>query len=188
MLRRCTTTLTKFNGFRVRNISSEDIDGIVRLYQRAFSEPPWNEIWGRKAVIEDLKFAMCRVGVVALLADVEQTDQIAGFTWGYKLPVSKFPFLKEYWSANMQMVWYIDEVAVDVAYRRKGVGKLLTKSLEVEVALLGAKSICLRTDISNPASMGLYKNLGYLQLLNENRKPMMDPRFQSRTYLGKKVD
>jgi len=62
---------------------------IADLYVEGFSAPPWNEIWTRESALEELARAAqkdCFVGVFAYEPEIED---IAGFSWGYKLPTKR---------------------------------------------------------------------------------------------------
>lgn len=163
--------------FTVRPYTGRDLRQVIRVYQKAFAEPPWNEIWSDDQVIEDMRFAFSQKDSFALVAE-EKKDQLAGFTWGYLLPLEKFPFLQ---GRVKESSSYMDEVAVSKETRRKGIGSLLCQAYIEKVAEQGIQEIVLRTDQRNTASMALFQKNGFRSL------GIYDPKYQDRIYLARSI-
>ena len=102
--------------------------------------------------------------------------QWCGFSWGYRLPLEKFPFLKGKIGSNSS---YMDEIAVRGNSRQIGTGTLLGKAYVKTAENQGIDEVVLRTDIWNEASMSLFKKLGFRSL------GIFDPEYGNRIYLSK---
>ena len=74
------------------------------------------EFWGSEEIRSDLESALKKESPLALVAE---TDSIAGFTWGYRLPSGQFPFLED---RIAQPIVYMDEMAVGSSERKKALG------------------------------------------------------------------
>ena len=202
--------------FTVRRYSGSDVEQIIKVYQSAFAEPPWNEymkcvscgieygrkeverarkeadckkcnqllelteFWAESDILEDLRFALAQPDSTILVA--ENSDGLAGFTWGYRIPLDKFPFLKGKVPVKSS---YMDEVAVRGDKRLRGVGTLLGEGYVTFAKQQGLSEIVLRTDERNVASMALFRKLGFLDIpdLESSRGSVYDPEFPNRIYL-----
>ena len=159
----------------VRTFELDDIEELVRIYRKAFAEPPWNERWSRQEVIKDLDYALCQRNPLVLVALVG--GELVGFTWGYSVPFEEFPFLR----GNVgQNTVYMDEIAVDPTARRMGVGRRLCNTF-TQISAVAFEEIVLRTDESNFASMSLFASLEFSMI------GKIDERYPSRPYLKKEL-
>ena len=161
----------------VRDYRSDDLPRVIEIYKAAFAEPPWNESWSDEEIIDDLKYCFSQSNPIVLVA--EDVDDVLGVTWGYDLPLEKFPFL-----AGKFDGWtnYVDDLAVDPRARRRGIGALLGKEY-VEVARQRVVfNVVLRTDERNPAAMKLYEGLGFCDI------GVRDPKYKNRIYLSKSLE
>ncbi|HII16075.1 MAG TPA: GNAT family N-acetyltransferase [Nanoarchaeota archaeon] len=129
------------------------------------------EFWSAEEIITDLESALKKESPVALVAEA---GPIAGFTWGYNLPQGQFPFLE---GKIAQPTIYMGEMAVGGNARKKGIGFSLGKKFLDEIAARGFRFSVVRTDINNPASMGLFEKLGY------RKTGIFDPDYPSRVYM-----
>lgn len=170
-MEQCRTALTVFT---VRPYTQSDLNQLIGVYQSAFAEPPWNETWTSKQIIEDLELALSQESPIVLVG--EDRNQLIGFTWGYNLPFDKFPFLRRKISPNCS---YMDEIAVRADMRKKGIGTRLGEAYLSEAERRGIGRVVLRTDERNEASMALFKKLGF-----EN-SGIRDPQYPNRIYLRK---
>ncbi len=162
--------------FTIRPFRESDLDQLISVYQSAFAEPPWNEEWTAEQVEEDLRYAQKQDDCVVLVACDD--DRLVGFTWGYRMPIEKFPFLE---GLVEQGANYMDEMAVLKQNRTKGVGTLLGKEYFRIVSEKGAPESVLRTDRRNTASVALFGKLGYTRVMDSD-SPVMDPEFEDRLY------
>jgi len=126
-------------------------------------------------VNDDLNFALSQKKFIGKLA--LNSNNIIGFTWGYKVPFEKFPFLKEVVSESTT---YIDELAVKSDFRRKKIGSMLTNMLIADALKMGCNIVILRTDINGTAYI-FYQRLGF-----ENTE-VRDPQYPERTYMKKSI-
>ncbi|HUB92353.1 MAG TPA: GNAT family N-acetyltransferase [Candidatus Saccharimonadales bacterium] len=164
-------------GPAVRPFRRGDIGPLVSIYRKAFREPPWNEDWKPEEVRKDLEFAISQAKPVILV--LERERRIRGFTWGYSLPMEKFPFLEGAVEGN---AIYMDEIAVDPRARRQGIGKALCMSFLIASGLAGFEQAVLRTDQRNEASMSLFGSVGFSNM------GICDPEYPSRLYLRKRLE
>jgi len=103
---------------------------------------------------------------------------MVGFTWGYQVPLNKFPFLKGLVNEKAN---YMDEIAVDGNTREKGIGKLLGQNYIDKLIIANIPEIVLRTDQRNISSMTLFERLGFKSL------EVTDPEYNYRIYLRRKL-
>lgn len=163
-----TISIEKFD------LNSSEILQIIPIYQQAFAEPPWNETWKGEEVLEDIRYAFAQQNTIALIAKLN--SETIGFTWGYRLPKEKFPFLDGIDEKSI----YGDEMAVKKEYRREGVGTKLLKEMWKLSKQMGMKEWVCRTD-NNSLVYPLLIELGAKDLL------ILDPEYPSRTYISKKL-
>lgn len=194
----------------VREYRESDFDALVRVYQSAFAEAPWNEFkrcvncsqgygltdytlpkcvsctqplvtedfWEKETIKSDLVDAVREANSFVLVAQADTS--LVGFTWGYKLPAEKFPFLGDYARESI----YMDEIAVAGSCRLRGVGRSLGDAFLDQVAQQGFKTAVLRTDERNVASMALFAKLGFQPLRSEQGTILYDPNYANRIYLA----
>lgn len=117
--------MARLQAIRIRAFVDTDTEKIVEIYRKAFAEPPWNETWTKEQVLEDLSLAFSKKNPLVLVAQAPPS-QLVGFTWGYETPFDEFPFLQGKVRGNCV---YMDEIAVDPAFRQEGVGRSLCAGL-----------------------------------------------------------
>lgn len=132
------------------------------------------EFWSPEEIQADLRYAQTQESPIVLVS--EANTEVIGFSWGYTLPLEKFPFLKGKVNAQAN---YMDEIAVRGDIRKKGVGKALGRAYLKKIQERGIPEIILRTDERNESSMGLFKSLGFAST------GIYDPEYPSRVYLRK---
>jgi ribosomal protein S18 acetylase RimI-like enzyme len=144
------------------------------------------EYWSYDDVLKDIEYCQKQKNPIFLVAEIEPktsekieswSGRIVGFTWGYELPIQKFPFLSKL--VDKKSI-YIDELAVKKEYRRKGIGKALTNSLIEDAKNLLYESVVLRTNINSIAYL-FYLALGFTDM------GIRDPKYSERTYMKKLV-
>jgi GNAT superfamily N-acetyltransferase len=142
------------------------------------------EFWSDAEIVEDLGFALAQPDPIVLVA--ENSDGLAGMTWGYRIPFEKFPFLQGKVPAESS---YMDEIAVRGDKRLKGVGTLLGRAYIEAVRQQGLSEIVLRTDERNASSMSLFGKLGLSGIADSesSRGKVYDPQFPNRIYLRREV-
>ena len=107
-------------------------------------------------------------------------------TWGYRLPLDKFPFLEGKVKSNCS---YMDEIAVRGDKRLKGIGTLLGRAYIESVRQQGLSEVVLRTDERNDSSMSLFGKLGFSGIADSesSRGKVYDPQFPNRIYLRRGI-
>ncbi|MFA5796983.1 MAG: GNAT family N-acetyltransferase [Candidatus Woesearchaeota archaeon] len=196
----------------IRPYSEKDSSQLVAVYKSAFAEEPWNEyvkcvscnmnygikdileitckncknplevveFWSTADIKSDLKFAQKQLKPIILVA--ESNNRLQGFTWGYALPLEKFPFLE---GRIGQDANYMDEIAVRGNARIQGIGTMLGDKYITSCIKQGIQEIVLRTDERNTASMSLFRKLGFTPI-SQNGKTnswIYDPEYSERIYL-----
>jgi L-amino acid N-acyltransferase YncA len=165
--------------FPVRRADLADVPLIVDIYKNVFAESPWNETWTNGEVVQDMVFALTSVKPIMLIAENE--NKVAGFVWGYNLPIEKFAFLSGYVPEGKTS--YVDEIAVDCKCRKKGMAKLLMSKYAEIASENGITKIVARTDVRNEASMGLHLTLGFTEMVDRSNAKIFDPEYKTRVYL-----
>lgn len=142
------------------------------------------EFWSDTEIVEDLEFALAQPNPIVLVA--EDSNGLAGMTWGYRISLEKFPFLEGKIPAESS---YMDEIAVRGDKRLKGVGKLLGREYIKAVRQQGLSDVVLRTDERNISSMSLFRKLGFSGIADSEslRGKVYDPQFPNRIYLRREL-
>ena len=126
----------KLFGFHIDSFSIEDADNIAELEKQCFSTP-----WSAKGITDSYNN-----GTTFFVA---RTDKE---TVGY---------------AGVQItadIGFVTNIAVNINYRGKGIGKALTNSLCYAAIQRGCDSITLEVRPSNTVAIGLYKSLGFVEV------------------------
>ncbi len=151
----------------------------AELYCEIWKERPWHEyFWTVKGVIEDIKKQLKRpnaVGFVALFG-----EEVIGFTWGYEVSKKNLREISGVKALDILFkkgrVFYIDELGTSSSFRRRGVGKQLSKTLIATIRSRGIRCFTLRTDVKAIAARNLYAKLGFRDL------SIQDAEHSKRTY------
>ena len=127
-------------------VSSNNVDGFVTLYQSVFNAPPWNDGWTKLAVIERLN-AFAGIPSFKGLA-IMRNGQALGFVLGWG----------ERWINGWE--FHIKEMCVDPAYQRQGIGRSLMQHFEERLSKDGFIGLTLQTGGQTPART-FYESLGW---------------------------
>ena len=129
---------------------------------------PMVPYWPTERVLRDFYKEMGKKDAACFIAKDEQ--KIIGFTWGYKIEMGESmdthleaPGLH---ALRQGLLPYLDEVAVSLPYRQKGVGELLVRAFKRSQA---GQPILLRTKSGSPMSRLVAKMHGSI-LLNISRE------------------
>ena len=124
------------DGFSVRPMTLDDLDGVMAVEQESFLTP-----WSRSAFEEELVKNRLARYLVALDA-----DSIVGYagTW---LVINEA---------------HVTNVAVHAGRRREGIGRLLMEALMQMARDAGMESMTLEVRVSNEAAKTLYQQLGFV--------------------------
>ena len=130
----------------------------------------FSEFWSSEEITGDLESALKKESPIVLVAETALLPDLHGAT---NCQAGNFHLLK----GKLHSLLYMDEMAVAGNERRQGIGLALGNKFLEEVASRGFRSSLLRTDINNPASMGLFGKLGYRNV------GIFDPGYPSRVYM-----
>lgn len=125
------------NGFKVRRAHLGDVDGVYAVEVETFSTP-----WSKAAFETELTGNDLAYYFVA---------EEEGKTIGY---------------AGMWIIVdeaHITNVAISAAFRGRGIGEVLMKSLMSQARERGAQSMTLEVRVTNEAAQRLYAKLGFVR-------------------------
>ena len=137
---------------KIREMTIKDCDAVSLIEKETFSMP-----WSRQALADALAREDSVYVVAAVCDKMRQPQEIkpaadASFAWdviGY---------------CGLYLVCgegYINQVAVDPAFRRRGIGKQMLSFLLESAASRGMTACSLEVRISNEPALALYHGLGF---------------------------
>jgi GNAT superfamily N-acetyltransferase len=141
---------------------------IVRLYGEGFCacEPYW-ESDPATAIIPELEDIS--KDPYLLVLTLPEGDRLTGFLIAISVDQERFAGLPN--QDELQEITkndlYILELAVDIEFRKKGIGSRLAAEAIDEAQRTGKRGVTLRTDLRNIPAISLYQKLGF-DLLTEN--------------------
>lgn len=154
------------------NYSRKESEQKVTNCKKCLQQLQLKAFWSSEEIGADLHYAQTQENPLVLVS--ETNGELTGFSWGYTLPLEKFPFLKGNVPARAQ---YMDEIAVRSDRRKKGIGKALGTAYLKRIQERGLPEVILRTDERNESSMSLFKSLGF------SSTGIYDPDYPTRLYL-----
>jgi ribosomal protein S18 acetylase RimI-like enzyme len=148
----------------------------VRIYRRAFEQAPYHkseeEVVGFR---QNLSRHLTRPGFHFIAARDPITSQMVGFTYGYSGKTGQWwhDIVEKAMHPRIAALWMVDnfelvELAVLPTYQGRGIGGLLHDRLMAEQTHPRA---ILSTLQNETAAMRLYRNRGWVTLLNKLRFP-----------------
>ncbi|MDX2382131.1 MAG: GNAT family N-acetyltransferase [Acidimicrobiia bacterium] len=116
------------------------------------------------SVDEDRLRRLVELSAVALIVDV--ADMLAGFCLVLPLGTDYDSLNYRWFDDRHDDVMYVDRVAIDARFRRRGLGTLLYDEVERRVAQAGATGLTLEVNIDppNPPSLAFHAGRGYLEV------------------------
>jgi ribosomal protein S18 acetylase RimI-like enzyme len=134
----------------VRKCSSEDLQTVTELAERytSFDTIP---------TLADIEGMYAKNPEYFLVAE-DDNGRVIGFVTGYERKGLPKEVLRT-WGANR--VGYVDLMAVDMPYRRMGVGKSLIRTLLNQFRRNGIDIVNLDVPGGQDAAIGLYRSLGF---------------------------
>jgi predicted GNAT superfamily acetyltransferase len=97
---------------------------------------------------------------------VEVDGQVAGFCLVLPLGTGYDSVNYRWFTARYEDVMYLDRVAFDARFRRRGLGTLLYDEVERRVAASGTRGLALEVNVEppNPPSLAFHGGRGYLEV------------------------
>jgi [ribosomal protein S18]-alanine N-acetyltransferase len=125
----------------------DDIDRIMAVMDAAF-DPAYGEAWNRRQVEDALTMGSCHYQLIAASGGSPEADEMAaGFF------MSRTGFDEE----------ELLLLAVDPAWRRRGLGEAMLRSFADSARQRGARRLVLEMRRGNPAE-SLYRRFGFAQI------------------------
>ncbi|WP_114520323.1 GNAT family N-acetyltransferase [Altererythrobacter sp. ZODW24] len=122
----------------------DDIDRIMWVMDAAF-DPKWGEAWSRRQIEDALQFPHTYYQLIGINGDFEVNDgTVAGFTLSRRITDEEELLL----------------IAVDPAYRKRGIGAALISRLVTNAQSAGVGRVFLEMRDNNPAE-SLYLASGF---------------------------
>jgi ribosomal protein S18 acetylase RimI-like enzyme len=160
-------------------ISEQAKEQCSQLYPSIWAEPPWNEIFFPKEVLQDIVCVSRKDCSEIILA--YQNNSVVGFSWGYEINLDNLLDISGQEKLclaleNSGRLFYVNELGIAATHRQKGIGRRLTSLLLESAQAFGMQTILLRTDKQAVAARKLYRKLEFQEL------PFADKAHPSRTY------
>ena len=169
--------------YGVRAAAETDLPGIVRVYLRAYAQPPWNEQNDPEKTASYVRWLMTPAHMRTLVAWDENGD-LAGFAISSPRPYEHFVADWEHMGQKPAEGWpvvegalgYIWELAVDPDRQRRGLGSALMAGTLEGLRGDGVEKVLLRSSERADAAMALYKKFGFRRLpVKEKVDPLAGP-------------
>jgi ribosomal protein S18 acetylase RimI-like enzyme len=127
---------------KIRKVKRRDLNGMVRLFLRAYAKPPYSDKWTKKDAIKSIRSEINRgEGYIA-----KEKGKMVGF-----ITITKEKTDKIY--------LFIENLVVDENCQRKGIGESLVNKIEKEYKKDNTIiSLAARKDSS---AYKFYKRMGY---------------------------
>jgi ribosomal protein S18 acetylase RimI-like enzyme len=178
---------------QIRPYKESDLEEVIKVYQSAFAEPPWDEYQkctscGVEYGIKESETAGpdCKKCESPLeLVEFWSPEDIKGDLEFAKAQKDPIVLVAENGTGLVGFSWgyqipfdkfkfiegkvdpktsYMDEIAVSGNRREKGVGRLLGRAYLAATEAQDMKEVALRTDQRNIASMTLFQRLGFKRI------------------------
>lgn len=182
----------------MRPYKEGDLEQIVKVYQSAFAEPPWNEYlkcvscgveYGRRRVKNLADYCRKCEKPINLVKYWPKSSvvQDLDFALSQRRPIA---LVAENSKGLVGFAWgyklslkkipllkgmgygsntnYLDDIAVKKDARRMGMGSELMRAYLEQARKQGMKCVVLRTDWRNKASMTLFKKSGFREIEDED--------------------
>ncbi len=183
-----------------RDATAADLAGIVRVYLRAYAQPPWLERNDPVHTEQYVRWLMGQAGMHTLVVEGPAEEENAGPAGGAaargerrvvgfimaSTPRAYEDFVGDWehmadkppegWPVVPGVLGYIWELAVDPDALRRGIGSALMAEALRRLKAAGAERVILRSSERADAAMALYRKFGFTRLpLRERRDPLAGP-------------
>ncbi|HEU5316984.1 MAG TPA: N-acetyltransferase [Chloroflexota bacterium] len=178
------------SSLHVRDATADDLSGIVRVYLRAYAQPPWNETNDPVHTQQYVRWLMGQPGMHTLVAPLgapesDQAEQIGGFVMA-SAPRAYQDFVGDWehmadrppegWPVVTGVLGYIWELAVDPDAQRRGIGSAMMATALERLKVAGAERVILRSSERADAAMALYRKFGFVRVpVRERKDPLAGP-------------
>jgi len=178
----------------LREGTDADLPGIVRVYVRAYAQPPWNERNDPASSERYVRWVMrephtqCIVAVAPPAAEGGADAGVVGGVMGFVLAGERpyAAFVADWermadpppggWPALPGKLGYIWEIAVDPDAQRRGIGTALLGEAIARLRAGGVERVVLRSSERATAAVALYRRFGFQRLpLAERIDPLAGP-------------
>ena len=169
---------------RVARAATEaDLPGIVRVYLRAYAQPPWNEQNDAEKTTSYVKWLMAPPHMHTLVV-TDDLGEVEGFAISSPRPYEHFvgdwdhmaDKPPEGWPVIDGALGYIWELAVEPDRQRAGIGSALMAATLERLRQDGVEKVLLRSSEKADAAMALYKKFGFTRLpVRERVDPLAGP-------------
>jgi ribosomal protein S18 acetylase RimI-like enzyme len=141
------------------NLYREDF---IKLYQKCFSEPPYNEDWSYESVAElwDQHISNGLIGIC--LSEGSVIGFVTGYQASMKITDDIDQLLTETSNSgksldfDLETTVYVSELAVSMEYRRQGIAKIMTEHLFEGFKKRSMTHYFMRADLTNAHSVPLF--------------------------------
>jgi ribosomal protein S18 acetylase RimI-like enzyme len=135
---------------QIRVATPEHLDAIARLFDayRVFYRQPSDVPAARRFIGQRLAGGDSHV-----LCAVDESGVVAGFTQLYPT----------FSSVSMAPIWILNDLFVDPAFRRRGVGGMLLAAARDHARATGAVRLELSTEKSNLTAQSVYEGQGWIK-------------------------
>ncbi len=167
----------------IRLATEEDTPGIVRVYIRAYAQPPWLEQNDPIASEGYLRWVMGQPQTSCFIT-LGRAGEVLGFVLAS--PRDLQDFIQDWermadrpaegWPAISGRLGYVWELAVDPAALRRGIGSALLQAAIDRLREQQVEKVVLRSSERADAAVGLYQKFGFERWpVRERRDPLAGP-------------
>lgn len=128
---------------QIRPVTAEDVAALADAMRKSYAEEPWRERWTEPRAVRRIQAIMGGYGAMGLAAVEEQ--EIIGGVLGFIDPYAEEDF------------FFVSELFVSPAWKRKGVGTSLLSALEEHLKAVGITTLQL---ISIEPNEAFYQKAG----------------------------
>jgi len=177
---------------QARDANDADLPGIVRVYLRAYAQPPWNEQNDPEKTVSYVRWLMAPEHMHTLVVPLSPdgaaaaggSGGVGGFAISSPRPYEHFVGDWDHMAEKPPEGWplvpgalgYIWELAVEPERQRAGVGSALMAATLEQLRRDGVEKVLLRSSEKAEAAMALYKKFGFTRLpVRERVDPLAGP-------------
>lgn len=130
-----------------------DLDAVIVLYRECFAEPPWHEQFREEDLREEFQAILTWPDAI-FLVDVDEAERIIGGAIGFH--VCRKPDVCELLAQHEQNGFYVAELFVDSASRKRHVCQRLNETMLRIAQASGYMRASVRTSVNQPVIQHLF--------------------------------